>query len=567
MTEENLNLQKKCSDLERQLEEIKKESLYYKKLSEETGKNHLREIDELSKLIEAYKESRQTLQESEEKYKSLIELSPDPIAIIQNEQHQLINPAFTKLFGFTQLDIDQGINIFDSICEEDKAEAKKQLFDLFSGKTVKSQKPVFNYTTKDGSIIICETSSSIVNFNGNPAVMSFVRDITEIEKAREEKGILQRKLRESRKTETIATLAGGIAHEFNNALFTVSGSLELLQMILPDKENYSKYTETIANSVRRMASLTEKLLAYAQGGKYQAKLISLCNYIEETLTFIKSSINKSIKIETSLPKDIPEIMADITQMQLVISAIMTNSSEAIEDEGCIRISVNEVKIDKNYIKKYPHAKVGNRVCLTIEDDGKGMDEEVLNRIFDPFFSTKFQGRGLGMAAVYGIIRNHNGWLTVDSKSGKGTTVRIYLPVAQTHIKQTELPEATVQSGTGTILIVEDEKPVILLYKQMLQRLGYKTIEAETGGEAIDIINQQKENISLVLLDIRLQDMTGSTVFSIIKKINPEQKVIVCSGYSIDGPVQRILDDGANGFLQKPFSFAMLSEKIKEVLAE
>lgn len=564
MAGENLTLKEKCSDLERQLEEIKKESLYYKKLSEETGKKRLREIHELSKLIEAYKESKNILLESEGKYKNLVELSPDPIIIVQNDRHQLINPAFTKLFGFTQQDINNGLSIYAYIREEDKAEVRRRLADRFAGKKVESQKPVVNLITKDGTKIICETSVTLVSFNGKPAMLIIIHDITDREKARKEKAILETQLREARKTEAIATLAGGIAHEFNNALFTVSGSIELLQMVFPDKESYDKYIEVIKKSVRRMASLTNKLLAYARGGKYQAKPISLCSYIEDILPFIKSTINQSIRVETNLPKDIPEVMADITQMQLVMSAIITNSSEAIEDEGCIRISVKQVNIDEN--KDYPHAKPGNHLCLTIEDDGKGMDEEVLRRIFDPFFTTKFQGRGLGMAAAYGIIRNHNGWVTVDSKSGKGTSVRIYLPVVQYYTKRNERLEAKVYSGIGAILIVEDEELVMNVYRQMLQKLGYKTIEAITGGEAVNIVEQHKGNIGLVLLDIGLPDMTGGNVFSIIKKINPEQKVVVCSGYSIDGPVQKILDAGANGFLQKPFSFAMLSEKLKATLA-
>ncbi|MBA3037966.1 MAG: response regulator [Desulfobacterium sp.] len=567
MTEENIALKEKCSDLERQLEEIKKETQYYKKLSEETGIKRLREIHELSKLIEEYKKSKDILQESEEKYKNLIELSPDPIVIIQNDHFQLINPAYTKLFGYTQQDITNGLSVYTHIREEDKAEVKILLEDMFYGEKAAPLKPVINLIAKDETIITCETSSSVINFNGKPAALVFARDITDREKSRKEKAILETKLKEARKIEAIATLAGGIAHEFNNALFTVSGSVELLQMVLPVKDNYNKYIEIITNSVRRMASLTDKLLAYAQGGKYQAKPISLCSYIEDTLPFIRSTIDRSIKVERNLPKELPEIMADITQMQLVISAIMTNSSEAIEGKGCIRISVNQVSIDNKYIRDFPHAKPGDHLCLTIEDDGKGMDEEILSRIFDPFFSTKFQGRGLGMAAVYGIIRNHNGWVTVDSKSGKGTSVHIYLPVIENQTRKSEKPDAKVYSGKGTILIVEDEEIVLNVYKQMLKKFGYKTIESKTGGEAINIMEQYKESISLVLLDIGLQDMTGGNVFSMIRKINPNQKVVVCSGYSIDGPVQKILDEGANGFLQKPFSLAVLNEKVKAVLAD
>ncbi len=566
MTEESLNLKEKCSDLERQLKETKKEFSYYKKLSEENERKRLQEIHDLLELIEETKKSKLMSQENEEKYKNLIDLSPDPIIILQNDQPQLINSACINLFGFSKKDINNGLNIYEYISEEDKAEVKKRLTDRYAGKKPETKKLIINIIAKDSTIITCEISDSLVNFHGKPAVLVIIHDITEREKALEEKAILESRLREARKTEAIATLAGGIAHEFNNALFTVSGSVELMQMGFSDKDNFDKYIEIIKNSVRRMAGLTEKLLAYAQGGKYHAKPICLCSYIEDTVPFIKSTISKLIRVETNLPKDMPEVMADITQMQLVISAIMTNSSEAIEGKGYIRISVDQVDIDKKYIKDHLDAKPGSYLCLTIEDNGKGMDQEVLRRIFDPFFSTKFQGRGLGMAAVYGIIRNHSGWITVDSKSGKGTSVRIYLPAIKHHRKKDVKPEVKVYSGIGTILVVEDEELVMTVYTQMLQKLGYDIIEAKTGSEAINIIKQQKRNISLVLLDIGLQDMSGGNVFSMIRKINPEQKVVICSGYSIDGPVQKILDEGANGFIQKPFSIAKLSEKVKEILS-
>jgi signal transduction histidine kinase/CheY-like chemotaxis protein len=401
-----------------------------------------------------------------------------------------------------------------------------------------------------------------------------VRDIHELSRlisvqktAQEERAKLEVKLRDAKKMEAIATLAGGIAHEFNNALFTLFGSIELMQMDLPDQDIVKKYTETMKKSTHRMANLTDKLLAYAQGGKYQAKIIPLSDYVEETLPFLTPMMGQSIRIETDLPRHIPNIMADLTQMQLVLSAVLTNASEAIEGEGRIRVSVKEDNIDEHYVKENPDARAGRFVCLKVEDDGKGMDIETQQRIFEPFFTTKFQGRGLGMAAVYGIIRNHDGWITVDSRLGKGTTVRIYIPVVQHQSRKSGSPISEALAGRGTILVIEDEESVMDVARQMLQKLGYHVLESTTGREAINVIESSASDISAVLLDIGLPDMEGSNVFSIITKVHPEMKVIVCSGYSIEGPVQKILDAGAHGFLQKPFSFTTLSEKLKEVLED
>ncbi|SPD71764.1 conserved hypothetical protein [uncultured Desulfobacterium sp.] len=392
------------------------------------------------------------------------------------------------------------------------------------------------------------------------------RLIVEQNAAQEEKSRLEAKLRDAKKMEAIATLAGGIAHEFNNALFTLFGSIELMQMDIPSQGILKKYTETMKKASYRMSNLTNKLLAYAQGGKYQAKPISLSDYIGETLPFLTPMTENSIRIETDLPRDLPDIMADLTQLQLVLSAVLTNASEAIEGEGRIRISVKEDNVDEDYVRRNPDARAGRCVRLTVEDDGKGMDLETQQRIFEPFFTTKFQGRGLDMAAVYGIIRNHDGWITIDSEEGKGTTIHIYIPVVNLQGDKDVAPPIEIHTGRGTILVIEDEKSVMEITRQMLQRMGFRTLEAATGRDGLASIEISGSDIKLVILDIGLPDMKGGNVFSKIKKRHPDMKVLLCSGYSIDGPVQEILNEGAHGFLQKPFSFNTLSAKLQNLLA-
>ncbi|KKK82593.1 hypothetical protein LCGC14_2801830, partial [marine sediment metagenome] len=243
-------------------------------------------------------------------------------------------------------------------------------------------------------------------------------------------------------------------------------------------------------------------------------------------------------------------------------------SEAIEGDGRIRVITSNEEIDAEFAKSQPELNPGRYVCLTVEDDGKGMDEEALNKIFDPFYTTKFIGRGLGMAAVYGIIRNHNGSISVESDLGKGTVVRIYFPAfedKEEELSEKPSEEARVISGTGTILVIEDEETVMNVIRSVLARLGYRMLEAKTGKEAIEISKTFDGDIDLALLDIKLPDIWGDKVYSQIMEARPNLKVIVCSGYSIDGPAQTILDDGAQGFIQKPFTVATLSEKLKRVL--
>jgi len=253
-------------------------------------------------------------------------------------------------------------------------------------------------------------------------------------------------------------------------------------------------------------------------------------------------------------------------MQMVLSAILANANEAIEDEGLIRITAGNKDLDEDFTKQHPGLKPGSYVCLTIEDDGEGMDEETKDGIFEPFFTTKFQGRGMGMAAVYGIIKSHDGWIYVDSERGKGTVVRIYLPAieAKEEVKK-EVEKVEIAMGEGTILVIEDEELLVDLFRQILERLGYRVLLAETGKEAVELAKTFDGQIDLALLDIKLPDMDGGRVYPLIMEARPDLKVIVCSGYSIHGPAQDIIDAGAEGFIQKPFSIAPFAEKLKEVL--
>ena len=378
---------------------------------------------------------------------------------------------------------------------------------------------------------------------------------------------IEKRTAELNKLKAINTLAGGIAHQFNNALFGITGNLDLIEMDLPDNADITRYIRQMKGSVDRMTKLTEQLLAYSRGGKYQAKTISLNAFVENVLPLIQHGIDDSIKIETDLLTDVLNINADPVQMQMIFSAILTNASEAIAGEGHIRIRTRAEEIDDEFVKYHSALKPGYHAYLEVDDNGKGMDNEIRSRIFEPFFTTKSPGRGLGMAAAYGVVKNHNGWISVYSEAGRGTVVRIYLPAIEAPAKIPATPKRALPKDSGTILLVEDEEIVRDVSRALLERLGYRVLAAVNGQEAVNIAKSYDGNIDLALLDIILPDIEGKEVYPQLMEARPNLKVIVCSGYSIDGPARQILDAGAQGFIQKPFNLTALLKKLEEVLKD
>lgn len=386
-----------------------------------------------------------------------------------------------------------------------------------------------------------------------------------VKRAEEEKQNLESRIQQSQVMESIATLAGGVAHQFNNALAGISGNIELLEIALIEGRDLGKYSERIKALVGNMTHLTDQLLAYARGGKYQPKTFSLNDLVKESLPMIHHRNNPTIRIETELPYNVSKVKADFTQIQMVLSAVVGNSIESIAESGHILIRTINKKLSADLALDYPGLNEGNYACIAIEDDGKGMDEDTKSRLFEPFFTTKFQGRGLGMAAVYGIVKNHGGWISVESTLGKGTSVFLLLPAVVEKTEQEKVLINRISKGSGNILVVEDEDMVMDVSSAMLEALGYHVLGARTGNGAIEIIRACAGQIDLVLLDIGLPDMGGEKVYSYIKEISPDTKVVVCSGYAMEGPVKEIMDAGAQGFIQKPFSIATLSTRLKEVL--
>lgn len=444
-------------------------------------------VDLLENEVKHRKQIEIDLRDSEDKFRSLVEATSDWIwEVDQNGTYIYASPKVKDLLGYEPQEVI-GKTPFDFM-PADEAERVGGLFrDI-----VDSRKP-FNgleniILHKDGRYVVLETSGvPILDEDGNlTGYRGVARDISGRKQAVEDKMRLETHLSQTQKIEAIATLAGGIAHQFNNALYVITGNIDFLEMDYPGDEKIINYTMQMKDSTRRMAQLTSQLLAYARGGKYRAKTISINDFVENTLPIIYHVMNPDIEIKTDLMPCTSNIQADQTQMQMVLAAILTNASEAIEGKGFIRIMVKDEEIDEEFAKYHSDLKPGRYVCIKVEDNGKGMDKGTRDRIFEPFFTTKFEGRGLGMAAVFGIVRNHDGLISVYSEIGRGTVIRIYLPAIEVSDKESKKPKIETIKGSGTVLLVEDEQAVMDVSRALLERLGYNVLGAMTGKEAINI---------------------------------------------------------------------------------
>jgi len=519
---------------------------------------------DLRQEIKDRKLAEKALVESEEKFRSLFELSPLAIAVTEKKSGKFIdvNEKSCELSGFTKTEVLNrtaiDLGLFTQKWRDgflDKLSATGEINGLAT-----------EIIIKDGTMKNALLFSKSIQIMNKQFILSALLDQTEHKR-------LENKLWQIQKLKAIATLAGSVAHEFNNALTAVWGGVELLKWNSPDNRPIQKFARDTESSVHRLSELTNQLLAYARGGKYRPEIINLSDFVETTLPIISHKIDAAIRVETNLAFNLAGMEADSIQLQTVISALMINASEAIKGNGHIRIITSETEVTQDFAESRPGLKTGSYVCLTIKDDGQGMDANTRTKIFEPFFTTKFQGRGLGMAAVYGIVKNHDGWISVESEPGEGTLVCLYFPALEKVFKpaaEMEAPPdekstAKTDAGTRTILLIEDEEIVMEINRELLALLGYHVLAAMTGKEAIVITETFDGVIDLALLDIQLPDINGDRLFPVIKKTRPDMKVIVCSGYSLDGPAEKILKAGAHGFIQKPFTLKVLSEKLKGVL--
>ena len=556
MTEKGKTGEKRYADSERLLEEARKEAKYYQSIAEEAGKKRLQEINQLSRLISARNQAEEALRESEEKYRNLVERANDGIAIVQDNLLKYLNPRLAEIGGYTA---DEVIDTpFTDYVYPDEL---PKVVD-YCNRRMAGDETVSTYETalrhRDGSKIDVEFNTGIITYQEKPAALAIIRDMTERKR-------LEAQLQQAQKMEALGTLAGGIAHNFNNLLMGIMGNASLMVSETDfTHPNYEKL-KNIEKLVDSGSKLTQQLLGYAREGRYEIIPLNLNQLIKETSDTFRAT-KKEIRVHRELAENLFPIDADQGQIEQVLLNLYVNAADAMPGGGDLFLKTINVT-DKDMKGRPYKPKPGNYVLLTVKDTGTGMDKRTTERVFDPFFSTKGLGKGtgLGLASVYGIIKAHGGYIDVESKKGSGTTFKIYLPAAEKKVEMVAKSARQIIKGSETVLLVDDEPMVLEVGINMLKKLGYTVFEAKGGREAVKVYKANKDKIDLVILDMIMPDRGGGETYDQMREINPSATVLLSSGYSIDGQATEILERGCNGFIQKPFTIKELSGRIREIL--
>lgn len=384
---------------------------------------------------------------------------------------------------------------------------------------------------------------------------------------------LEYQLQHVRRMDAIGNLAGGIAHNFNNLLMGIQGNVSIL--FQDKKVGEPGYDELagIERCIESGAKLTRQLLSFAKGGRYSLDLVDINDIVEKSSSMFART-RKEIHVILHLEDEWAMANVDASQIELALMDLYVNAWHAMSPGGTLTVSTTEVTLDHTFVKPY-HLNPGRYLKIDVSDTGAGIDAKTIERIFEPFYTTRpmAEGTGLGLASVFGIIKKHKGIITVDSQVGRGTTFSIYLPAARILQKPKDVDQPLVEAtakrpekGSGTILVVDDEEYILKADKAMLNELGYDVLIANGGKEALRVFDENKDRIQLLILDLIMPDLGGEIVYDRIKSIRPEVRVILSSGYSIEGQAESILKKGCDGFIQKPYNLNQLAQKIKEILS-
>ena len=519
--------------------------------------------------ISARLKSEEALRQSEEKYRSILEsIEEGYFEVDLAGNFTFINRALCKITGYTPEDLI-GTNNRDHT----DPETAKKLFHVFNrvyrtGRSVRVLN--FEIVPRDGSKKILDVSASLIRGSNHEPIgfRGLARDVTEHLIAEKEKERMAAHIQQAQKMEAIGTLAGGIAHDFNNLLMGFQGNLSLMLMEMsPDNPHYD-YLTNMEDYVKRGSDLTRQILGFARGGKYEVRPTNLNDLLEQSSQMFGRT-RKEILIHKKFQENPWPVDVDRGQIEQVLLNLFVNAWQAMPAGGDIFLETENVTLKEEGWDRPYALKQGPYVKIAVSDTGVGMDKETLERIFEPFYTTKEvnRGTGLGLASAYGIIKNHNGMIEATSEKGHGTAFTIYLPKsAKDYLEEEPALEQAIK-GRETILLVDDEEMVADVGQKMLQKLGYRVILAESGRQAIQKFEKLHSRIDLVILDMIMPEMGGSETFDQLKAIAPDIKVLLSSGYSLDGQASQIIKRGCNGFIQKPFNLKHFSQKIRQVLDE
>ena len=513
----------------------------------------------LQKSEKEYRALYDDAKRAEELYRSLLHSSADAIVIYDLQgMAKYVSPVFTKMFGWALEEVE-GKKI--PFLPESEMEATLNIIKCL----VESGIPCHGFETKrytkDGKTIDVSISASrFEDHIGQPTgILVILRDISDRKRLEEQLHLVQR-------MEAIGTLAGGIAHDFNNLMMGILGNISLMMCDMESTSVHYRNLQNVEQLVQSGTKLTGQLLGYARKGKYEPKAVDLNHVVRDSVeTFGRTRKEVTIKLDLSPERIVADV--DRSQIEQVLFNLYINAADAMSRGG--ELYVQTTVVDHADLTDKPYSpKPGKYLKLQVTDSGIGMDPETQKRIFDPFFTTKEIGRGtgLGLASVYGIVKSHGGYIDVMSKKGKGTTFCIYLRVSISSLVETDASHSEVKRGKGTVLLVDDEEMVIDIGVQMIKKMGYDVIYTRKGDEALSLYGTHRNGIDLVVLDLIMPGMGGGDTFDELKKIDPEVKVLLSSGYCIDGQAREILNRGCRGFIQKPYNMQALSQKINEILS-
>jgi PAS domain S-box-containing protein len=392
-------------------------------------------------------------------------------------------------------------------------------------------------------------------------VHAYGREITEVRR-------LEAQLRQSQKLEAIGTLAGGVAHDFNNLLTAILGHANLLKLDANPESDAYESADVIETAAQRAAKLTQQLLGFARKGKRQSIPVNVHHMIEEVVKLLNRTIDKKINISQKLAANRALVLGDPDQLQNIILNIAVNARDAMPDGGELIFETEAVELDQLYCYAHPGAKPGPCISISITDTGTGIPENVKNRIFEPFFTTKEQGKGTGMglAMVYGVVKDHEGLIDVRSEPDKGTTFEICLPLTETdRSTENRTNDGEPASGAGRILVVDDEEIVLRLTQRILEGLGYSVLTACDGQEAVEIYRQKRDEIDLTIIDLVMPRLSGRECFLALREINPSVKALLSTGHDANGTTKLLLNEGILGIVQKPYQVRDLADAVAAVL--
>jgi two-component system, cell cycle sensor histidine kinase and response regulator CckA len=542
------------------------EAEVFKLYSERLVRKLEQKVLEKDSEIRAHQETQKKLHESEEKFRSIFQKHLAVKLIIDPDNGNILeaNEAAEKFYGWTNKQLRQmriqDINTLSP--NQIKAEMEK----------VKAQQRTrfeFRHRLADGSIKDVEVFSSRIDIKEKPLLHSIIHDITELKLAEEEREKLREQLNQAQKMESVGRLAGGVAHDYNNMLSVIIGHAEMaLDELNPSEPLHSDLMEILA-AAKRSADITRQLLAFARKQTISPKVLDVNQTVESMLKMLRRLIGEDIDLTWKPDDGVCLVKIDPTQIDQILANLCINARDAIAGVGTITIETHKVTFDADYCAEHAGFTPDDFVLLTVSDDGCGMDKETLDSIFEPFFTTKDQSRGtgLGLATVYGIVKQNNGFINVYSEPGEGTTFRIYfLRHAGEAEKIRKKTVAQIVSGRGeTVLLVEDEPTILNMTQGMLEKLGYQVLATGTSSEALKLAEKQTGSIHLVITDVVMPEMNGLDLVNQLRIFCPDIKVIFMSGYTPNVIAHRgVLPDGVN-FIQKPFYKKDLATKVREAL--